>query len=303
MAVDTLGLSIGNTPLLELKGIAAKLRLPAQIFAKAEWHNQGGSVKDRAALFMIEGAEGRGILQPGGTIIEATSCNTVIALSYIGRAKGYKAVIVMPDTMSIERQEIMRSYGAEVVLTDGKNGMKGAIEKAAELKSTIPDAWIAGQFENLDNAEAHYYTTAPEILSQLPDFDCFVSGVGTGGTITGCGRAFREKGGIDIVAVEPKESAVLSGRQASPHALQGIGAGFVPKVLDVSLIDDILCVSKEQAFGSAKMLIETDGLKVGISSGAALHACIICAMSGKYKRIVTVFPDNADKYKSVEGFY
>lgn len=297
---------IGNTPLLELKNLKRSLNLKANIFAKLEYFNPAGSVKDRVALAMIEDAEKKGILKKGGTVIEPTSGNTGIGICSVASAKGYKAIIVMPKSMSVERIKLMRAYGAEVVLTDGLLGMKGATQKAEELKNTIPNSIIAGQFTNKVNPLAHYNTTAKEIYNDLDGkVDILVSAVGTGGTITGIGKYLKEKlNTVKIVAVEPKNSPLLSKGVSAPHKIQGIGANFVPEILDLSVLDEIVCVSEQNAFSSAQMLGKTEGFLAGISSGASLYAGITLAQKQENagKNIVVILPDGADRYLSTELF-
>lgn len=297
---------IGGTPLLELGGLAKEKALKGRLLAKLECMNPAGSAKDRVALAMILDAEAQGRLAPGGTIIEPTSGNTGIGLACVAAARGYKAIIVMPDTMSIERQLLIKAYGATVELTPGALGMKGAIEKAEQLASQIPGSIIAGQFDNPANAKAHEETTGPEIWQATDgNVDIFVAGVGTGGTLTGTGRYLKEhKAGIKIVAVEPESSAVLSGKPAGSHGLQGIGAGFIPEVLDTSIYDEIVCVSNEDAYDYGKMIGRTEGILVGISAGAALYAAIELAKreENEGKNIVVLLPDTGDRYLSTTMF-
>ena len=293
---------IGRTPLLELTNTEKKENLQAKVLAKLEAMNPAGSAKDRVALAMINDAEVRGVLQPGGTIIEPTSGNTGIGLSCIAAARGYRAVIVMPDSMSPERIKLMRAYGAEVVLTPGELGMGGAIAKAEELAKELPGSFIAGQFENPANAKAHYDTTGPEIWEDTQgNVDIFVAGIGTGGTITGTGRFLKEqKSTIKIIGVEPAGSPVLSGGQPGKHGLQGIGAGFVPKALDTGIYDEIITVTEEQAYTAARNLGKNEGFLAGISSGAALHAALELAKQpeNKGKTIVVLLPDTGERYLS-----
>ncbi len=293
---------VGKTPLLELTHIEEKYQLKGRIVAKLEYFNATGSVKDRVAKAMIEDAEEKGLLQSGSTIIEPTSGNTGIGLAAIGTSKGYRVIIVMPDTMSIERRKLMKAYGAELVLSEGSKGMKGAIAKANELASTIDRAWIAGQFENPANALAHYKTTGPEIYEDTEgNVDYFVAGVGTGGTITGVGKYLKEKNpNTKVIAVEPDSSAVLSGEPSGAHKIQGIGAGFVPKVLDTTIYDEIVRVKNEDAFATGQLISHTEGVLVGISSGAALWAAIELAKKeeNKDKVIVVLLPDSGDRYLS-----
>ncbi len=297
---------VGKTPLLELCNIEKELSLKAKILAKLEYLNPAGSVKDRVALAMINDAEQSGKLKPGATIIEPTSGNTGIGLSMVAAARGYKAIIVMPDSMSAERRTLMKAYGAELVLTDGSKGMKGAIEKAEKLKDEIPNSIIAGQFVNPANPKAHFDTTGPEIFEDTDgDVDIFVAGVGTGGTITGVGKYLKSKSEkIKVVAVEPEGSPVLSGGKAGAHKLQGIGAGFVPDVLDTSIYDEIFKVSNDDAMCTGRLIGIKEGVLVGISSGAALFAAIELAKreENNGKTIVVLLPDTGDRYLSTELF-
>lgn len=297
---------VGHTPLLSLHRMAAQYEALAQVVAKVESFNPGGSVKDRVALSMIEDAEARGILQPGGTIIEPTSGNTGVGLAWISRVKGYDAVIVMPDSMSMERQSLLRASGARLVLTPGALGMQGAIDEAQRLCGTIPGAVILGQFANPANPESHEKTTGEEIWHDADGWvDIFVAGVGTGGTLTGVARSLRKHNPkVRIVAVEPAGSAVLSGEKAGPHGLQGIGAGFIPGILDTKLIDEVIRVTDEEAFRAGRHLIETEGLMAGISSGAAVHAAmqLACQPENKGKRIVVLLPDTGERYLSTKLF-
>ena len=297
---------IGHTPLLELTNTEKKENLYARVLAKLEGMNPAGSAKDRVALSMINDAEERGILQPGGTIIEPTSGNTGIGLACIAAARGYRAVIVMPDSMSPERIKLMKAYGAEVVLTPGELGMSAAIAKAEELKKELPGSFIAGQFENPANAKAHYDTTGPEIWADTQgQIDIFVAGIGTGGTITGTGKYLKEqKGSIQVVGIEPAGSPVLSGGAAGKHGLQGIGAGFIPKVLNTGIYDQIIPVTEENAYTAARSLGKTEGILVGISSGAALHAALELAKQPENagKTIVVLLPDTGDRYLSTDLF-
>lgn len=297
---------IGNTPLFKLNGFKKKYDLAADIYAKVEYFNATGSVKDRIARQMILDAEQSGALKPGSTIIEPTSGNTGIGLSAVGTSRGYKVIIVMPDTMSVERRKLMKAYGAQLVLTEGTEGMKGAIAKADELHAEITDSWIAGQFDNPSNWKAHYNTTGPEIEKALEGkVDILVAGVGTGGTITGTGKYLKEKNpDLKVVAVEPASSAVLSGNKSGPHKIQGIGAGFVPKVLDTDIYDEIIPVSNEDAFETGASIGKTEGILVGISSGAALYAALQLAKKeeNRGKNIVVIFPDSADRYLSTGMF-
>ena len=297
---------IGGTPLLELSGIEKEYGLKARLLAKLEYFNPAGSVKDRVAKVMLDEAEKAGELRPGAVVIEPTSGNTGIGLAAVAAARGYKAVIVMPDTMSEERRRLVKAYGAELVLTDGKKGMTGAIEKAEELKAEIPGSIIAGQFVNPANPKAHFETTGPEIYDDTDGkVDIFVAGVGTGGTVTGVGKYLKSKNpDIKIVAVEPSDSAVLSGKSAGPHKLQGIGAGFVPEVLDISVCDEIMTVTSEEAFAAGREMGRREGVLVGISSGAALHAAKELAKreENEGKTIVVLLPDTGDRYLSTELF-
>ena len=293
---------IGHTPLLELTKLEKKYGLQARILAKLEYLNPAGSVKDRIALAMIEDAEKKGLLTPQSVIIEPTSGNTGIGLASVAAARGYRIIIVMPDSMSVERRQLMKAYGAELVLTPGAQGMKGAIAKADELAAEIPHSFIPGQFVNPANPEAHYTTTGPEIWEDTDGTaDAFVAGVGTGGTITGIGRYLREKNpAVRIVAVEPKTSAVLSTGVAGKHGIQGIGAGFVPAVLDTGVYDEIIPVADEDAFATGRLVGKNEGVLVGISSGAAVWAALQLAqrpeMAGK--TIVVLLPDTGDRYLS-----
>lgn len=293
---------IGKTPLLELKKTEKKFNLNARLLAKLEYFNLTGSVKDRVAKEMLDDAERRGVLRENTVIIEPTSGNTGIGLAAVGAARGYKVMIVMPDTMSAERRKLMKAYGAELVLTDGKKGMKGAIEKAEELAKEIPDAFIAGQFVNPANPEAHRKTTAEEIWEDTDGaVDIFVAGVGTGGTVTGVGEVLKKKKpGVYVAAVEPAASPVLSEGKAGPHTIQGIGAGFVPKVLNTGVYDEVVPVSGDDAFAFARMMGKTEGVLVGISSGAALAAAIRIAQrkENEGKTIVALLPDGGDRYLS-----
>ena len=295
---------IGNTPLLELCQIEKKHALSARLFAKLEYLNPAGSVKDRVALSMIEDAENRGLLQPGSVIIEPTSGNTGIGLACVSASRGYRTIIVMPDSMSVERQRLMKAYGAEVVLTDGKLGMQGAIDKAVALSKEIPLSFIPDQFSNPANAKAHYETTGPEIWRDTQGaVDMFVAGVGTGGTITGVGQYLNEKNPkIEIVAVEPAGSPLLSGGKAGPHGLQGIGANFIPKVLNTEIYNRVIPVTEQEAYAAAQLLGKTEGILVGISSGAALHAALTLAQENAGKTIVVLLPDTGDRYLSTPLF-
>lgn len=295
---------IGNTPLLELTAIQNQLHLQSRILAKLEYLNPAGSAKDRVALSMIEDAENRGLLQPGSVIIEPTSGNTGIGLACVSASRGYRTIIVMPDSMSVERQRLMKAYGAEVVLTDGKLGMQGAIDKAVALSKEIPLSFIPDQFSNPANAKAHYETTGPEIWRDTQGaVDMFVAGVGTGGTITGVGQYLNEKKPkIEIVAVEPAGSPLLSGGKAGPHGLQGIGANFIPKVLNTEIYNRVIPVTEQEAYAAAQLLGKTEGILVGISSGAALHAALTLAQENAGKTIVVLLPDTGDRYLSTPLF-
>ncbi|MBQ8624419.1 MAG: cysteine synthase A [Oscillospiraceae bacterium] len=297
---------IGKTPLLELTNLERELGLEAKLIAKLEYFNPTGSVKDRAALSMINEAEKSGKLKKGSVIIEPTSGNTGIGLASVAAARGYRIIIVMPESMSVERRKLIAAYGAELVLTDGKLGMKGAIAKAEELAHEIPDSFIPGQFENPANALAHKLTTGPEIYEDLDGrIDIFVAGVGTGGTITGVGEYLKSKDpNIKIVAVEPKDSPVLSGGKAGPHGLQGIGAGFVPEVLNTEVYDEIITVSTDEAYETSRLIGKKEGVLVGISSGAAAFAAAKLAKlpENKGKTIVALLPDTGDRYLSTPLF-
>lgn len=293
---------IGHTPLLELNRIEAKFQLQAKIFAKLECFNPAGSVKDRVANAMIADAEQRGVLPPGGVIIEPTSGNTGIGLASVAAAKGYRIIIVMPDTMSVERQLLMSAYGAEVVLSDGSKGMSGAIALAEELAKTFPNSYIPNQFSNPVNPQIHFETTGPEIWEDTEGkVDLFVAGVGTGGTITGVGKYLKSMNSqIEVVAVEPKSSPILSGGAPGAHQIQGIGAGFIPSILDTNIYDEVVQVSNEEAFSVARSVGKCEGILVGISGGAALSAAIELAKRpcNKGKNIVVLFPDAGDRYLS-----
>lgn len=298
---------IGNTPLMQLHHYQEKENIKdAVILAKLEYLNPAGSVKDRAALYMIEDAEKSGKLKPGATIIEPTSGNTGIGLAIVAAAKGYRAILTLPETMSVERRTLLQAYGAELVLTEGTKGMSGAIAKAQELAEQIPGAMILGQFDNPANAQAHRETTGPEIWEQTDgNVDIFVAGVGTGGTITGVGEYLKSMNpAVKVVAVEPSDSPVLSGGNAGPHGLQGIGAGFVPSLLNTSVYDEVITVSSEDAFAQGRQLARTEGVLVGISSGAALWAAGQLARrpENKGKNIVVLLPDSGDRYLSTPMF-
>ena len=297
---------IGRTPLLELTHIEAAEGLQARVLAKLEYFNPAGSVKDRVAKAMIDDAEATGKLKPGSVIIEPTSGNTGIGLASVAAARGYRVIIVMPETMSVERRLLMKAYGAELVLTEGAKGMAGAIAKADELAAEIPGSFVAGQFVNPANPAAHRATTGPEIWQDTDgQVDIFVAGAGTGGTITGVGGYLKEKNpAVRVVAVEPSDSAVLSGGKAGPHKLQGIGAGFVPEVLDTTVYDEVMPVTAEDAFAAGRMMGRKEGVLVGISSGAALHAALELAKRPENagKTIVVLLPDTGDRYLSTPMF-
>ncbi|MDO4555334.1 MAG: cysteine synthase A [Lachnospiraceae bacterium] len=297
---------IGNTPLMEVVNIEKKYNLEARILLKLEYLNPAGSVKDRIAKAMIEKAEAEGRLKAGSVIIEPTSGNTGIGLAAIAASKGYRIILTMPETMSVERRNILKAYGAELVLTDGKKGMKGAIAKAKELEQEIPDAFLPGQFDNPANPTVHYETTGPEIWEDTEgQIDIFIAGIGTGGTITGTGSYLKERNpDVKVIAVEPKDSAILSGGNPGSHKIQGIGAGFVPGVLDTGIYDSIITVENEEAFAYAKEMARLEGILVGISSGAALYAAVETAKQpeNKGKTIVALLPDSADRYYSTPLF-
>lgn len=297
---------IGHTPLLELSRIEKEFNLQAKVIAKLEYFNPAGSVKDRVAKAMLDDAEAKGILKEGSTIIEPTSGNTGIGLASVAAARGYRVIIVMPDTMSVERRQLMKAYGAELVLSEGAKGMKGAIAKAEEIKATTPNSFIAGQFVNPANPKAHLETTGPEIWDDTDGkVDVFVAGVGTGGTVTGVGQFLKSKNkDVKIVAVEPKSSAVLSTGVAGAHKIQGIGAGFVPDVLDTKVYDEIIAVENDDAFKTGRLVGTKEGVLVGISSGAALWAAIEVAKrpENKGKNIVVLLPDTGDRYLSTPLF-
>lgn len=297
---------IGNTPLVRLEHIEKKYNLEARLLAKLEYFNPSGSVKDRIAKEMIEDAEKKGILRPGSVIIEPTSGNTGIGLAAIAAAKGYRLIIVLPETMSVERRNIIKAYGAEIVLTDGSKGMKGAIEKAEELAGKTEGSFIPGQFENPSNPEAHRKTTGPEIWEDTSgEVDIFVAGVGTGGTITGVGEYLKEKKpSVKVIAVEPETSPVLSKGTAGAHKIQGIGAGFIPKTLDTEVYNEIVAVSDADSFNYSRELAKEEGILTGISSGAALYAAIMEAKKtvNKGKTVVALLPDSGDRYYSTPLF-
>lgn len=297
---------IGHTPLLELTHIEKEYGLKAKLVAKVESFNPAGSVKDRVALAMIDDAEASGKLKPGSVIIEPTSGNTGIGLASVAAARGYRTIIVMPDTMSVERRQLMKAYGAELVLSEGSKGMKGAIERANELAAEIPDSFIPGQFVNPANPKAHFTTTGPEIWEDTDGaVDFFVAGVGTGGTVTGVGEYLKSQNpAVKVVAVEPASSPVLSTGKAGPHKIQGIGAGFVPAVLDTKVYDEIIPVTNEDAFATGKLLGRREGILAGISSGAALYAAIEIAKrpGSEGKTVVVLLPDTGDRYLSTPLF-
>jgi cysteine synthase A len=295
---------IGDTPLLRLNRFAEKSHLKAEIIAKLEWFSPAGSIKDRIALYMIRDAEEKGLLKKDSVIIEPTSGNTGIGLAAVAAHKGYRVIIVMPDTMSIERQNILKAYGAEVILTDGKGGMKASIAKAKELAASIPHSFIPGQFTSSSNPKAHYETTGPEIWRDTGrQVDFLVAGVGTGGTLSGAGKYLKEVNpDIKIIAVEPKDSPLLSVGTTGAHKLQGLGAGFIPLTLDTEIYDEVLAVTTAEAIGASNLLAKEEGVLAGISSGAALHAAeeIAKREENQGKRIVVIFPDNGDRYLSTE---
>lgn len=297
---------IGRTPLLELCRIQQQLGLEARVLAKLEYLNPAGSVKDRAALSMIRDAERKGLLKEGSVIVEPTSGNTGIGLAAVAAARGYRVVIVMPETMSLERRQLMRAYGAELVLTEGSKGVSGAVEKAQQLVQQIPGAFLAGQFTNPANPQAHFETTGPEIWQDTEGHvDVFVAGVGTGGTITGVGRYLKSQDpAVRIVGVEPAASPLLSKGTAGPHKIQGIGANFVPQVLDTAIYDELLAVTDQDAFAAGRLMARTEGVLVGISSGAALWAAVELAKrpENRGKTIVTLLPDTGDRYLSTGMF-
>lgn len=297
---------IGNTPLVELTHIEEKESLDSRVVAKVEFFNPAGSVKDRIAKKMIEDAEKAGKIKPGATLIEPTSGNTGIGIASVAAAKGYKAIMTMPETMSVERRNLLKAYGAKVVLTDGKTGMKGAIAKAKELAATIPNSFIPSQFENPSNPQAHYESTGPEIWKDTEGkVDIFVAGVGTGGTVSGTGKYLKDQNqNVKVIAVEPATSPVLSQGYAGPHGIQGIGAGFVPNTLDTSVYDEVFTVTNEQAYETGRLIVHNEGMLVGISSGAATYAAIQIAKrpENKGKTIVVLLPDTGERYLSTPMF-
>lgn len=297
---------IGNTPLVELTHIEEKEGLDSRVVAKVEFFNPAGSVKDRIAKKMIEDAEKAGKIKPGATLIEPTSGNTGIGIASVAAAKGYKAIMTMPETMSVERRNLLKAYGAKVVLTDGKTGMKGAIAKAKELAATIPNSFIPSQFENPSNPQAHYESTGPEIWEDTEGkVDIFVAGVGTGGTVSGTGKYLKDQNpNVKVIAVEPATSPVLSQGYAGPHGIQGIGAGFVPNTLDTSVYDEVFTVTNEQAYETGRLIAHNEGMLVGISSGAATYAAIQIAKrpENKGKTIVVLLPDTGERYLSTPMF-
>ncbi len=298
--------TIGNTPLVRFRSIEKAFGLEAKIYAKIESFNPAGSAKDRVALFMINDAEEKGLIQPGATIIEPTSGNTGIGLAAVGLSRGYKVILTMPETMSIERVNLLKAYGASVILTEGSKGMQGAVQKAEELAKETENSFIPGQFDNPANPRAHYSTTGPEIYEALDgDADIFVAGVGTGGTITGVGRYLKEKNpDTSVVAIEPFSSPLLSEGKAGPHGLQGIGANFVPSILDTDIYDEIITVKEEDAYEKGRLAASLEGFLVGITSGAAIHGAVTLALrpENKGKNIVAFLPDAGDRYLSTPMF-
>lgn len=298
--------TIGNTPLVRFRSIEKAFGLEAKIYAKIESFNPAGSAKDRVALFMINDAEEKGLIQPGATIIEPTSGNTGIGLAAVGLSRGYKVILTMPETMSIERVNLLKAYGASVILTEGSKGMQGAVQKAEELAKETENSFIPGQFDNPANPRAHYSTTGPEIYETLDgDADNFVAGVGTGGTITGVGRYLKEKNpDTSVVAIEPFSSPLLSEGKAGPHGLQGIGANFVPSILDTDIYDEIITVKEEDAYEKGRLAASLEGFLVGITSGAAIHGAVTLALrpENKGKNIVAFLPDTGDRYLSTPMF-
>ena len=298
--------TIGNTPLVRFRSIEKAFGLEAKIYAKIESFNPAGSAKDRVALFMINDAEEKGLIQPGATIIEPTSGNTGIGLAAVGLSRGYKVILTMPETMSIERVNLLKAYGASVILTEGSKGMQGAVQKAEELAKETENSFIPGQFDNPANPRAHYSTTGPEIYEALDgDADIFVAGVGTGGTITGVGRYLKEKNpDTSVVAIEPCSSPLLSEGKAGPHGLQGIGANFVPSILDTDIYDEIITVKEEDAYEKGRLAASLEGFLVGITSGAAIHGAVTLALrpENKGKNIVAFLPDTGDRYLSTPMF-
>ena len=298
--------TIGNTPLVRFRSIEKAFGLEAKIYAKIESFNPAGSAKDRVALFMINDAEEKGLIQPGATIIEPTSGNTGIGLAAVGLSRGYKVILTMPETMSIERVNLLKAYGASVILTEGSKGMQGAVQKAEELAKETENSFIPGQFDNPANPRSHYSTTGPEIYEALDgDADIFVAGVGTGGTITGVGRYLKEKNpDTSVVAIEPFSSPLLSEGKAGPHGLQGIGANFVPSILDTDIYDEIITVKEEDAYEKGRLAASLEGFLVGITSGAAIHGAVTLALrpENKGKNIVAFLPDTGDRYLSTPMF-
>lgn len=296
----------GNTPLVRLHSVEKQFNLNANIYGKLEFFNPAGSAKDRVGLAMIEDAEARGILKPGCVIIEPTSGNTGIGLASAAASKGYKVILTMPETMSVERRNLLKAYGAQLVLTEGSKGMQGAVDKAAELAAETEGSFIPGQFDNPANARIHYETTGPEIYNALDgNVDIFVAGVGTGGTITGVGRYLKERNPkVKIIAIEPASSPLLSEGKAGPHGLQGIGANFIPSVLDTSVYDEIITVSEDDAYSKGRLIASKEGFLVGITSGAAVHGAVVCALAeeNKGKNIVAFLPDTGERYLSTPMF-